>query len=460
MIVPLPLTPFEEYMLRDDRPSAPMDFFVRLRFSGHFTRSALQSALRTTIDRHPLLRAVVRCERRGRLQWCPTDGESREIHWLPGGSNTSFPTASAIDLDREPGMRLSVLSGAEKSDLVAQFHHASCDGIGAIQFLEDLLVAYAQTLGTSADPPRLRPLQEEALRTRARFGLSAWRFLKLLPRQLVGLLRVRKFFSHAPAPLAGALQRPVNEPRPAQYPALCDRRLTAEETSSLMVAAKRDRVTLNDLMVRDWFLAMGDFRARHFPDGGNGWLRLAVPMNLRGPADADTPAANIVSMVFLDRRPSELADLERLLGGIHREMDQIKRCRLGLMFVLSLAAARALPGCLSGMTRADRCRATAVLTNLGTPLRQSPLSTKEGLAAVGDMVLEAIDLLGPLRPHTHAAVGVLTYAGRLHVALRYDPGAIRAAQADDLVEAFMARLRASGARSGTAEPDSLERAIV
>jgi hypothetical protein len=54
----------------------------------------------------------------------------------------------------------------------------------------------------------------------------------------------------------------------------------------------------------------------------------------------------------------------------------------------------------------------------------------------------------------------LTYAGRLHVALRYDPGAIRAAQADDLVEAFMARLRASGARSGTAEPDSLERAIV
>ncbi|MHB1034373.1 MAG: condensation domain-containing protein [Pirellulales bacterium] len=440
----LPLAPFEEYMLRDDRPSFPMDFFVRLRFSGRFTRSALQAAVQTTIARHALLRAVVRRERRGRLQWCPSDAERPEIQWLPGGADASFPPASAIDLEREPGMRLSVVSGIETSDLVAQFHHACCDGVGAIQFLEDLLATYARTLGTCEDSPTLGPLREEALRRRTRFGLSAPRFLKLLPKQLVGLLRVCKFLVHAGAPLAGALERPGDDGLPAQYPAVCDRRLTAEETSSLMVAAKRDRVTLNDLMVRDWFLAMGDFRSRHLPDGGNGRLRLAVPTNLRGPEDGDIPAANIVSMVFLDRRPSDLADLDRLLDGIHREMDQIKRCRLGLMFVFALATARLLPGCLSRMTRADRCLATAVLTNLGMPLRAWPLMTTERLARAGDVVLEAIDFLAPLRPHTHAAVGVLTYASRLHVALHYDPRAIRAAQADDLVEAFMTRLRASG----------------
>ena len=224
-----------------------------------------------------------------------------------------------------------------------------------------------------------------------------------------------------------------------------------------MLAAKQHHVTLNDLMVRDWFLATGDFRTRNYPDDANGWLRLAVPMNLRGPNHEGIPAANVVSMVFLDRRPSELADREQLLGGIHREMEQIKRDRLGLAFVVSLYVARAVPWCLSLLTRADRCRATAVLTNLGTPLRQSSLPLRDGLAAVGDMVLDAVDILTPLRPHTHAAVGVLTYAGRLHIALRDDPGAIQPAQADDLVEAFMARCGCLGCPKGTcgAGPDAI-----
>ena len=56
MIFPLPLTPFEEYMLTDDRPGCPMTFLFRLRFSGRFRREAFASALRTAVSRHPLLR--------------------------------------------------------------------------------------------------------------------------------------------------------------------------------------------------------------------------------------------------------------------------------------------------------------------------------------------------------------------------------------------------------------------
>ena len=40
----LPLTAFEEYMLRDDRPAHPMDFFIRLRFTGRLDRSAVAAA--------------------------------------------------------------------------------------------------------------------------------------------------------------------------------------------------------------------------------------------------------------------------------------------------------------------------------------------------------------------------------------------------------------------------------
>ena len=36
---PLPLTAFEEYMFRDDRPACPMSMVARLRFGGAGSRS-------------------------------------------------------------------------------------------------------------------------------------------------------------------------------------------------------------------------------------------------------------------------------------------------------------------------------------------------------------------------------------------------------------------------------------
>ena len=92
-----------------------------------------------------------------------------------------------------------------------------------MQFLDDLLVTYARTVATSEAPPSLRPLQEEALRTRACFGLSGWRFLESLPRQLAGLLEDPGSLLHAPAPLVPlvcALKQQANVPQPTPCPAL------------------------------------------------------------------------------------------------------------------------------------------------------------------------------------------------------------------------------------------------
>ena len=43
--VALPLTAFEEYMLRDDRPNYPMNIIARLRFAGQLDRRATAAAL-------------------------------------------------------------------------------------------------------------------------------------------------------------------------------------------------------------------------------------------------------------------------------------------------------------------------------------------------------------------------------------------------------------------------------
>ena len=141
MIFPLPLTPFEEYMLTDDRPGCPMTFLFRLRFSGRFRREAFASALRTAVSRHPLLRAIVRPGGEiGRSGSRPMLG-NRGWSDATGLADGSLPHADPMDLSVAPGLRLWLSESEKATDLVAQFHHASCDGLGAMAFLEDLLVA-------------------------------------------------------------------------------------------------------------------------------------------------------------------------------------------------------------------------------------------------------------------------------------------------------------------------------
>jgi hypothetical protein len=397
-IFPLPVAPFEAYLLRDDRPAYPMNFFIRLRFSGRFGRFALKSALRTAVARHPLLSAVVRQGRRGRFEWVTPGSQSPAVHWLNGPSGHAYPPATAIDVRKEAGLRLWFAEADETTDLVLQFHHACCDGLGAFQFVGDLLLAYAAACGSTPERAVLRPLEERRLLKRGSFGLTPWKLLRMLPKQLVGLGGVRQFFAHAPVPLVSPEAGTADAELPDHYPAAATQEFDPTESERIRRVAPRLGTTVNDLLVRDLFLALGDWRSRHGQGTDRDWLRLSVPINLRTAADRRVPAANLVSMVFLDRRPAQFADPSRLLKGIHDEMQLIKRLHLGLTFVLSLRALRAVPGALARMTRADRCKATCVFTNLGAPLARVPLPRNNGRIAAGDVILESIDALAPLRP--------------------------------------------------------------
>ena len=79
-----------------------------------------------------------------------------------------------------------------------------------------------------------------------------------------------------------------------------------------------------------------------------------VPMSLRGPDQVQLPSVNIVSAVFLDRKKREMAgDPQKLLEGIHREMEWVKRHDQKFVFVLVLHIGRKLGGFLSADSFAD-----------------------------------------------------------------------------------------------------------
>ena len=420
MVWPLPLTAFEEYMLADDRPQWPMTFFLRLELRGPFDPDALHAALQAALERHPLLASSLGDGHRGRPQWVAAPRASPSIDCGDARSELDSPADRRIDLRRQTGLRVSVCTtSADQWTLWLQFHHACCDGLGAVQFVKDLLGFYrahgrgagigdvsGHTRGRAIAPPR-------SARADAAAAIAA------VAAGIVGALGAIEFFSHRPPSLSPAnVQDGSTEDSAAPFPRWIKHRFTAEQTARLQEAARANRVTFNDLLLASLFLATDQWFAAHRPDARRQFLRVMVPMNLRTAADRAMPAANLVSMVNLDRRPSRYASRQKLLKSLSLEMAVIKRCRLGITLHHAVRIARFL-GRLPRLVPKDRCLSTCVLSNLGEPRLIEPANAS---AALGDHRLEiaALDFLPPIRPLTSAAFGITTVDGSMTIDLHYD----------------------------------------
>jgi NRPS condensation-like uncharacterized protein len=453
MLFPLPLVPFEEYMLLDDRPGHPMSFFLKLIFSGDCDPQQLDAALQVSLERHPLLSAtVVQTNvqtKQKQFAWAAGRPERCAVQWVTGDRPVAV---TPIDLFAQPGLRVSAWKSDQKTTVQFQFHHACCDGMGALRWIEDLLVAYSAGVKEAASAP-WRPIEQPRLRGRARFGLTPWKLLRLAPQLSVGLLGARQFLMRQPVPLQSQGPGPPHVEKnsataglPANYPASQSHQFSVAETARFVAAARRLQGTVNDLLMRDVFLTLAAFRASRELAENDAWLRLTVPVNLRSVDDQQLPAANVVSMVFLDRNAADCEDPASLLAGIGQEMQLIKRNRLGVTFPLSLQFVRYLPGAMARLQKTlDQpvCRGSAVLSNLGRSFLDAPLSRCDGKLVAGKMTLEKIEFLPPVRPQTTTALGVCTYADRLQIALHYDPRALAATDASWILQEGIRRIKES-----------------
>ena len=448
---PLPLAAFEEYLLCDDQPKHPMSIIARLGFAGQLDRRATAEALETVVARHPLLRAKVRKSPAGRLEWIAAADRAPAIAWIDGPSDDRLPAMGPIDLFSESGLRVWTVADSQRSSLVLQVHHAVRDGKAVFQVLDDFLRSYAHAVDRKNARIELPPCDAEALRGRDTFGLTALKCLRMLPAQLSGLLGVWQFLVRRPVPLLEPVAAICGE-LPASFPDVKVGRLEAEDLRRLSAAAADSQVTVNDWLLRDFFVAVAEFRARHQATSAREWISFAVPMSLRQAADRRLPAANVASMVFLQRTSAQIAD-PGLLRSLHAEMDSIRRRQLGLTLIFSLWVLRALPGGLARRARHGRCEATCVLSNLGRAMADSPLPQCNEKVVVGNVVLEDIDCFGPVHEGTAVTAELLFYAGELRICMHYDRRCVTEAQADDLMATYLGTIHASLDMAGRAIQD-------
>lgn len=441
----LPLTAFEEHMLADDRPTHPMVITMRLDFDGPPPLGPLTAAFEATLRNEPLLTARVRRPRSGRPRWVAGEPPRLLFSSLDevAGEDDSWPgVPPLVDAAHGPVLQAEIVTRPQGWVLLLAVHHAAADGLGIVSFVERWLVA-----ASGRETSQRRQAGSGNLARRGRVAASWWAFVRMLPGLTSGIQGVRQFMGRRVISIRGpadpAASSPANAVGPScpWRPAVVTITLDETEVSDLEQRERTLGVTANDLLVAAYVAALGEMHAG-LPDGADdGWIRIGVPMSLRTKTDYGLPAANRVSMVFLDRRPADRHDHESLVGGIHAEMDLIRSHELGHIFPLTLELGRLLPGGLRRVAERPAPQCTAVLSNLGRCFHRSPLSAPDGPPTLGTSRLTGWWIVPPVRPGTAVAAATHETAGRRTIALHFDPARLQAVDARRLLDATHAALR-------------------
>ena len=444
----LPLTALEAYLLADDRPDYPMTFTIQLEVAGVIDAPIFETAVARGLERHALLRAKLQ-GRRGAAHWLPGTHPAPAVDWNVEGVPLDPHGSAHIDLRREAGIRIWVRQGNAQAQLTLQFHHACCDGIGALRFIGDMLAYYGEIREPGAAISCLGPLEPTRLHERGRW----WRRDgKATAKAALGWdcirAMVKNFIWQRPVPL-DAPRSPggAGNPGPAPFPQLVTAALRDADFQRLRRAARQHRVTLNDLLLRDLFLTLCLYNHRAHPCRADRWLRVIMPMDLRGSEDDAMPAANVLSYVFLNRHMRECtaANAARLLAGIREQtrLEQLRRA--GAIFLAGTALVHRV-GALPLVTHLDTCFATATLTNLGDWSRRctARLPRVGGFVTVGNLCIKHVVGAPPVRPLTRASFAVSTYGNELCIGLQTDPVLFSRGQAQDLLNLYVGQLAACG----------------
>jgi hypothetical protein len=442
-IFPLHLSPIETFMLADDQPAYPMTFVIQLQLSGSIDHGPWEAALADALQRHPLLAALIKTGKGDLPCWMPAIDQPPEVHWGAEGTPIVCPDDERIDLARESGLRVWVRQGEQRATVVLLFHHACCDGTGAYRFIGDLLAGYGIRTAAADQRPELGSVEAKLLRTRKQRCLGpatgTWPLTRLAIQEAWKILTAR------PRPLEPPVSASGPRDRNPDFPGFLSFSFDRAGHQRLRDVAGRCGVTLNDLLLRDLFLCLERSPRQQRPGRRKGWLRIMMPNDLREVDDYALPATNMTGYTFLARAVRDCALPEELLRSIRDETAMIKHRRGGTRFIDTVFAASHVPRLLPFVLARNLCLATALLSNAADPSRRfsARFPRREGRIVCGNLVLDEITGVAPLRRNTRASFSISQYDRRLSISLRCDPHLFQREDAAALLGLYVQRLKES-----------------
>lgn len=412
-----PFVPFERYMLDDDRPGVSMTYTVAWRLRGRVDVTRMRDAVARAVGSHPLLAC-----RAGRRGWVPAAGgvPFRRVASLAALA----PDWESLDPERDACLRAALVGpadGAADSELRLTFHHAACDGVGAMEFSGDLFAAYRgdggatdTTVTTGSGSPADPGLLSDRGRLDRPFVPGAtWRDAAA---HFLG--EGRRFLTER----AVAIPCTAGGPAPAPGP-LPGIRFDTDDTATLRGLASGLGATLNELLLAMLIEAIGRHCATVGAARRGAWVGVVQPVSMRPPRPTRMPAVNAIGYAFLRRPLAECHDWRRLLPGVVQEQRAVTSLGLAGCFNDAIALLGRLPPVLRRALVRSMRPGTFVFSYLGDPIRRFSRRLPQDATGVdlGGCHVVGFAAAPPTRPGTELAVLGCVVDQRLTLWLRPSP---------------------------------------
>lgn len=435
MTTRLRVTSIERYHLSDETPQNPNVIGCDLHVRGDVDLDIATAALRKVAERHPMISARLNGQ-----AWDIDPSNADLLKWeICNASDSDLEHGDLRIIDLADGLacRFIMRRHDAGAQLSFRLHHAAADGGGGLQSVADWLVTYHR-LQTCSDRPKSRAMRPELLNQRNNLRLLSRAFISKLWVQPIAILGATKFLFRRVQPL-----KPLDPIRSQKFPkdfTTLRASLSADQMTRLKQEAESADATINEMILRALFLALHDFRKAYGYHRTGEWLRLIVPVSIRDFSDRGLSASNRASMVQLDRTDRDFNDPKGLLWGLNYELTNIRKWNLEKTFLLLVRCFSIVPGWIDRIAAKDICRATSVLTNLGSPFDRLKLERVDGKLQSGNLLVEDVDLVVPLRRKTPIGLATLRYAGEQKICLHFDPVEVDHFEAEILLEKVVQHL--------------------
>jgi NRPS condensation-like uncharacterized protein len=328
-----------------------------------------------------------------------------------------------IDLRRESGLRFWIRIDNDRTEMTIQVHHACTDGTGIYRFIGDLLAVYGQhTIQEGQRLPDLAELDQRLLRhRRTRFAklaitVSTSDFIRY------GIKQTLDIFARRITPLAIPGGKSKSKSLKSPFPGVVSFQFDKDEHKKLRAFAGEHGAMLNDLLMAEMFRTIVRWNKKH-SRRKSGTVRIMMPSDLREQQDYPMPATNMTAYTFLGRHAQQCEDITELIKGVREETARIKHEQSGRGFMDTVQfGSQGLP-VLRFLLRRNRCISTTILSNVGDPSKRftAGLERDKGRIVAGNLRLEEVTGVPPMRIKSHATLAIFSYLRKLTISVRCDP---------------------------------------
>lgn len=419
----LDTTPLERYFARDTHGTG-MVFSITLILRGDVDVQKIRNAWFETLAQNPRVHATL--IGRGRRQKWKLEPTFTELAFTE--TKSTQDQLHRHDIQVHPrlgcGARCVVANGGDQNWQVRMaFHHACCDGVGAIRLIGRFLKRYAAAVPTPTQKTN-QPI--------SRLGVSYGSLSKqpAITQPIPDLrnlwttirgrnVRLRGIRATAPTALAaGTAPPPPAASAVGSHGQTLNHSLTVAQSRQIHRFVKSKNATLNDWGLS---LTLQTLSAMTRNTAANRYVMVMNPVELRTFSQRHA-SHNHVGIAFVRRTHDQLRDQDETLRSVSDQMTSVRLHETSHEMEVGISVAERIPGCLDMIERLGTFTPTAAFTCM-TGLR---LGERLGVRRDANRnwigPIELIDLIAdaPLQAGGELSVAMWEFDGHLVVSCRTD----------------------------------------